>query len=827
MYQERDSLEPTFSYRLVTTVLLFGLLLEWLLPWVHAGEWSRLLQPQALLWLTGIMLALGMLRPSMGVFIAVGLFTGLMALMFIYRGADQSVVQWFAQLIPSFSENVRDMFHYGIWYMSDECRTILLFTGWLLLVPSLQSMVWYYQLSLSLVAATLLYLVTLHTTLGINVWYGLLRTMAEGLLLVALTTLPKLQRRLQLSASWGRQARYQYASIVLLVVIVVAGGMVLSNNKEKRSEPVAWSNLFSFSISEELTVWTQQSSGLPLRNVTSSSYRQSSLATTGYGDDDQVLGQTIRPSSEVVFYGWSAQENYWRAETRSTYTGQGWSDEGGAVALHTISDEQAASAELGTGANRMRLQQSITYVEPRVGMPLMQSGTRGVVLELIASDPERKLSNYITEPATGALYSPVKDAAIKSYTVLTELPIVVPDELNDMVEPDEELAQRAWESDMLHSYLQLPEQLPERVAALASEVSGGGWTSRYDQVLAIEQYLKDNYTYSLKSEIPNEHEDFVDHFLFEQQSGYCVHFATAMVVLLRTQDIPARYVKGYHMGEAVEQRTIEGGIVETQYKVRNNDAHAWVEVYFPTVGWVAFDPTPAVEEAEQTTGWMSQMGQLGSELWTELKQWTSALSPDQWMLAGAVSVAVLAIVIMLRLVWSRLQVARMLRRYRQWYARLMEVEKLREAPISYPSRNKKRLEQQQRAMEQLPEIREQIQFNVQRLVKHRLKCLEHAVSEHANPATWRQCIKVIMAGIHDQGQKQALEELLQMLERLYYSKQMTAPEPGELQLMLDALMLKRARVNKKASTDQPNSREYAVGGALEQEGTIAAGPGAR
>lgn len=344
MLQERDQLEPSFSYRIITTLLLFGLLLEWLLPWVGAGEWSTLLHPQALIWMTAIMLTLGLFRPRIVYFIAIGVLIGLGALFLIYKGDEQSAYKWGIELVPTLANNVKDMLQYGIWSMSDEFRTILLFTGWLLLAPSLQSIVWYYHFSLSLSSLTLLYLITLHATLGIDVWQGMLRTIAEGLLLVALTTLPKLQRRQLTTASWGRQVRYQYVSIFLLAIIVIAGGMAVSNNKEKRSEPIAWSNIFSPSFTEELSVWAQQTSGLPLKNVTSSSYREGSVGTAGYGHNDSILGQTLKPSEEVVFFGWSAQKGSWRAETRSTYTGKGWSDSSGAVALHTIPEEAGKCA---------------------------------------------------------------------------------------------------------------------------------------------------------------------------------------------------------------------------------------------------------------------------------------------------------------------------------------------------------------------------------------------------------------------------------------------------------------------------------------------------
>ena len=77
------------------------------------------------------------------------------------------------------------------------------------------------------------------------------------------------------------------------------------------------------------------------------------------------------------------------------------------------------------------------------------------------------------------------------------------------------------------------------------------------------------------------HDGFTECFL-RLKRGYCMYFATAMVMLLRHEGIPARLVQGFLPGERV-------GTSET---VRTSDAHAWVEVYFPRFGWVTFDPTP-------------------------------------------------------------------------------------------------------------------------------------------------------------------------------------------------------------------------------------------
>ncbi|MDR7483233.1 MAG: transglutaminaseTgpA domain-containing protein [Armatimonadota bacterium] len=131
-------------------------------------------------------------------------------------------------------------------------------------------------------------------------------------------------------------------------------------------------------------------------------------------------------------------------------------------------------------------------------------------------------------------------------------------------------------------YLQLP-ALPARVFALARRLTDGQPT-QYDRVMAVNRYLWQHYAYDLTIPPQRRPGDAVDYFLFEERRGYCEQFASAMVVLLRAAGIPARLVTGYTPG-TLNPVT---GLLE----VRNSDAHAWVEVYFPRIGWVEFEPTP-------------------------------------------------------------------------------------------------------------------------------------------------------------------------------------------------------------------------------------------
>jgi transglutaminase-like putative cysteine protease len=131
-------------------------------------------------------------------------------------------------------------------------------------------------------------------------------------------------------------------------------------------------------------------------------------------------------------------------------------------------------------------------------------------------------------------------------------------------------------------YLQLPPLSPA-IRRLGDSLAAG-LPARIDRVRAIEGYFHAEFGYTL--DLPSNARDAtLDAFLFRRREGHCEYFATAMVVLLRTQGIPARNVTGFVGGEWNEM----GGYLA----VTGNDAHAWVEAWFPEVGWVRFDPTPA------------------------------------------------------------------------------------------------------------------------------------------------------------------------------------------------------------------------------------------
>jgi hypothetical protein len=132
-----------------------------------------------------------------------------------------------------------------------------------------------------------------------------------------------------------------------------------------------------------------------------------------------------------------------------------------------------------------------------------------------------------------------------------------------------------------NKYLQIPDEVPDRVYELALQLTATQPTP-YDRAVAIEQYLR-QFEYTLDLEDPPAYHDIADYFLFELQKGYCDYYATSMVVLARAAGLPARFATGYVTGPYDVERE--------KYVVTADLAHAWPEIYFAGYGWVTFEPT--------------------------------------------------------------------------------------------------------------------------------------------------------------------------------------------------------------------------------------------
>ena len=152
-------------------------------------------------------------------------------------------------------------------------------------------------------------------------------------------------------------------------------------------------------------------------------------------------------------------------------------------------------------------------------------------------------------------------------------------------------------------YLQIPPEISTRTLELAAEIASGH-SNAFDISTAITEWLRENIAYIDSVSVPDEGFEPLDWMLFEKREAFCNYYASAQIIMLRSLGIPARMAVGYAQGDIAESNLLLGGadiekenilegiVQDAQFfTVRQEDAHAWPEVYFPGLGWVEFEPT--------------------------------------------------------------------------------------------------------------------------------------------------------------------------------------------------------------------------------------------
>jgi transglutaminase-like putative cysteine protease len=202
--------------------------------------------------------------------------------------------------------------------------------------------------------------------------------------------------------------------------------------------------------------------------------------------------------------------------------------------------------------------------------------------------------------------------------------------------------------DFASAYLQLP-PLDPRIQQLAAQISSSA-SNNYDKTSALEAYLKSHYGYTLQL-LRTPVADPLANFLFDRKQGHCEYFAASMAVMLRTLQIPSRVVNGF--------RSDEFNDVTGNYVVRAKDAHSWVEAYFPSYGWVTFDPTPGGASGTPQ-GWDRMMLYMdaAASFWRE---WVISYDSSHQNVLGQTAITGTRVSWERARIWAQLSYERMLR----------------------------------------------------------------------------------------------------------------------------------------------------------------------
>ncbi|MDQ7828341.1 MAG: transglutaminaseTgpA domain-containing protein [Armatimonadota bacterium] len=270
----------------------------------------------------------------------------------------------------------------------------------------------------------------------------------------------------------------------------------------------------------------------------------------------------------------AGEPRLWRALVFDVYTGTGWRIGDDRVRRHTA---------------------VVPPIEVLRGRDDSYASSRGARRLIQTFYVEREQPNVaFAAPRVEEVYFPGRHVFVDRYSAV-RLPFVLEPGMiytvvSRVVDPTPARLAAAgdrYPDELLARYLQVPDTVPQRVRRLAEAITAGARTP-YERALRVNRYLWTHYRYDLTIPPQRRPGDAVDYFLFEERRGYCEQFASAMAVLLRLVGVPARLATGYTPG-TFHPLT---GLLE----VRSSDAHAWVEVFFPEVGWVEFEPTPGFAE---------------------------------------------------------------------------------------------------------------------------------------------------------------------------------------------------------------------------------------
>jgi len=311
-------------------------------------------------------------------------------------------------------------------------------------------------------------------------------------------------------------------------------------------------------------------------------------------DQEQLFfSDPVGSGSKVNFVITAEETGYWRTRRYDTYYTWGWT--GSAVTDETLEaetvwedgDEEFAESEELTYTVESRAKTDVVitrgeFASVDIPVELMIPATIERAEEPTDSSDAKETSTE-AEPIPGekgdivAVVSPKVLAPYQRYTITVRIPLFSLEELSQ--------AGEEYPLPITERYLQLPDNIPQRVRMLAETLTPEAETP-YDKVIVLKNFLN-RYEYNLKTKPPPEDADGVDWFLFNTQEGTCVNFASSMVVMLRSLGVPARLCSGYLKGEIDED---SGDIL-----LRNRNYHAWAEVYFPGYGWAEVETTPSSE----------------------------------------------------------------------------------------------------------------------------------------------------------------------------------------------------------------------------------------
>ena len=528
---------------------VFLLLLEWLRPLIGITNVGRL---DIFVTFIGICFALSFFQTRWQ--IPIKIVTVLFIIHSLYYKNAFINPSWLTTFFSDMSRNSSLFFQGNLLDISPVFPTVLFFLSFWFLSSFTSFWIIHKKRGFLFLVLTIIYIATFHNLHLYNANYAIIRTVVIGFFMLSLLQVERIKEREHLQ-NYAREISKLLRPLTIFIVLLVTIAYFAPKFGPQ------WPNPMDF-----------------LKFNTSEASKEQKVSTIGYGLDDSRLGGPFKADPTIVFTARTQNKQYWRVETKDFYTGKGWgiSENPKKISFKNKNDvvswyEQNTKTE--TTEATITMQKSYPHLTYPAGLVSVEA----------SSDV-----SYSVDPFSEKIYTMNEDSSttLHSYKVTYEIPEFSIENLK-AVKTNEDQETNPY---FMTKYTQLPESLPQRVKDLAVNLTNDK-DNRYDKVLAIENYFTDNsFTYESTNVLfPAKSQDYVDQFLFDTKSGYCNNFSTSMIVLLRSAGIPARWVKGYTEGTL--DNTLASAEGADVYTITNDNAHSWVEVYFPGYGWIPFEPT--------------------------------------------------------------------------------------------------------------------------------------------------------------------------------------------------------------------------------------------
>jgi transglutaminase-like putative cysteine protease len=310
---------------------------------------------------------------------------------------------------------------------------------------------------------------------------------------------------------------------------------------------------------------------------------QSRITGNSFGAGFNVQGEWFARDDEALVLA-APRALYLRTATYDHYTGRGWERSesvrrgvapGDALFTQPTTERPTVAAAVEVRRIQVEMKKTIGRNLFTAGSPLY------VYAPTVVVEPDG-------QPLLGGIEHANPLGAGESYEVEVALSTATEAELG--------AAGNEYPPEIAALYLDTT-GVSDRVAQLAQEITANA-TNDYERAQALADFLRRDprFSYSTKAAVPPQGQDLVDFFLFDPdngRSGYCQYYASAMVMMARSLGLPARVAAGFAPGERIG---------DDLFLVRDANAHAWAEIYFPGYGWQTFESTRTIDPVVRVSG---------------------------------------------------------------------------------------------------------------------------------------------------------------------------------------------------------------------------------